>query len=327
MKRGLGTITTLCAFLLVMGCGPHVQSVLDPRSDEASAIADLWWAMAIVGSVVFLAVMGFLFGAVFGKSGSRPPGGAMRFVWAGGIVLPAIVLVGILFYALHVTLRTAPPQHILTIEVVGHQWWWEVRYPDAGIVTANEIHMPAGGHVQFKLSAHDVVHSFWVPNLHGKKDMLPGVFTTISMRAREPGVWRGQCGEFCGNQHALMAFDLVAHAPDDFDAWVAARQAAAAATELTQRSYGKELFFQHGCQNCHAIQGTAARSNIGPDLTHLANRRTLGAAATPNERNTLAQWIVDPRSAKPGTNMPATHLPAEELEALIDYLLSLDQRP
>jgi cytochrome c oxidase subunit II len=271
--------------------------------------------------------MGFFFVAVMGKGGSRPPGGAMRFIWAGGIIMPAIVLVGILFYALHVTLRTKAPEHILTIEVVGHQWWWEVRYPELGIVTANEIHMPTGGHVLFKLSAHDVVHSFWVPNLHGKRDMLPGVFTSISMHAREPGVWRGQCGEFCGNQHALMAFDLLAHAPADFDAWVEARQAAASATVQEERTRGKELFFQHGCQNCHAIQGTDAISNIGPDLTHLANRRTLGAAATPNERAMLAQWIVNPRVAKPGNNMPATHLPQDELDALVDYLLSLDQRP
>ncbi len=315
----------LCS-LLIAGCGEHVQSVLDPRSEEAESIARLWWVMAITGSLVFIAVLVFMFQAIFSKSGSGPPGGSVGFVWAGGIIMPAIVLVGLLIYSLRVTLMEAPEDGI-TIDVVGHQWWWEVRYPDLGIVTANEIHFPAGEQVRFRLSAGDVIHSFWVPNLHGKLDMFPGVTTTIWMRANEPGVWRGQCAEFCGTQHAWMAFEVVAHEPAEFEEWVAARQAAAAATRAEELAHGGSIFFKHGCQNCHAVQGTDAISNIGPDLTHIGNRRTLGGAVIPNDRANLAGWIVDPQSIKPGNLMPATYLPSEDLHALVDYLLSLDGKP
>ena len=293
-------ILALCAMTVLAGCDTRAQSILDPRSPEAREIANLWWVMFAVCSVVFVAVIWFLLQAVFGREGSRPPGGPIRFVVAGGIILPAVVLVGFLIYSLRVSLLLSPPEEGLTIEVDGHQWWWEVRYPEAGIVTANEIHIPAGQRVRFRLSAHDVIHSFWVPNLHGKLDMFPGTTTTLWLQAEEPGVWRGQCAEFCGTQHALMAFTVVAHEPADFDRWIAARQEAAVAGR-DRLAQGRELFSRHGCATCHAISGTEAVGTIGPDLTHLANRRTLAAATLPNTRENLAAWIapdLNPRNSK-----------------------------
>lgn len=330
--RWLCGIVGVLFFLTLSGCGEHHQSILDPRSPEAREIANLWWVMFWVCSVVFVAVVWFLFAAIFGKVGSQPPGGPLRFVVAGGIILPAVVLIGFLIYSLRVAILISAPDDGLVIEVDGHQWWWAVRYPEQGIVTANEIHIPARERVQFQLRAHDVIHSFWVPNLHGKLDMLPETTTTIWIQAEEPGVWRGQCAEFCGTQHALMAFEVVAHAPEDFERWVAARQAAAANTaEVPEQgarlAHGKAAFFRHGCHDCHAIRGTDAVSNIGPDLTHLANRRTLGAATIANNRGNLAGWIANPQGIKPGNLMPPTYLESDELHALVDYLLTLDDAP
>ncbi len=318
----------LCGCLwLLTGCDQRAQSILDPRSTEAGTISDLWWVMMILGSVVFVIVMFFTMVAVLGKSGARPPGGSVRFIWAGGIIIPAVILVGLLIYSLKASFALSPSEEGITIEVDGVQWWWEVRYPEYGIITANEIHIPAGEHVRFKLTARDVIHSFWIPNLHGKLDMMPGHTTTISIRAGEPGVWRGQCAEFCGTQHAWMAFEVIAHEPEDFQRWLEERKQAMAAARNTIGSDGEKLFFQHGCHSCHAISGTEAISNIGPDLTHLGDRRMLGAAVIPNDRGNLAGWISDPQSMKPGNLMPATYMPPEDLHALVDHLLSIDGKP
>jgi cytochrome c oxidase subunit II len=313
--------------LLLAGCGPHRQSVIDPQSPEASAIAEIWWVMLIIGTIVFVVTMAFLFVAVYTGSEDKPPGGSMRFVWAGGIIIPSIILVGILIYSMQLSTSMSGEHDGLVIEVEGRMWWWEVRYPEAGVITANEIHIPAGERVQFKLTSGDVIHSFWIPNLHGKLDMTPGKVSTISIRTNEPGVWRGQCAEFCGTQHAWMAFEVVAHEPEEFRRWLAERQKMAGSPRPDRLAHGEQVFFEHGCQNCHAVRGTEATTNIGPDLTHLGNRRTLGAAVVPNDFANLAGWIADPQSIKPGNLMPASYIPSEDLRALVDYLLSIDTRP
>jgi len=313
--------------IFLWGCGSHMQSVLDPRSPAAREIAHLWWVMFGVYTAVFVLVIWLSLQAVFGKRGVRVPGGPIRFLVALGIVMPAVVLVFFLFYSLRVSVVLSPPEEGLTIEVTGHQWWWDVRYPEHAVVIANEIHIPAGERVRIQLRAHDVVHSFWVPNLHGKIDVMPDVETEIWIESDEPGVWRGQCAEFCGTQHALMAFEVVVHEPDDFDRWLIDRREAVERRTTTRPAvlaHGEELFFQHGCYSCHAIEGTDAKSTIGPDLTHLGNRRTLGAAAIPNNYGNLAGWIANPQTIKPGSLMPPTYLEPGDLHAVVEYLLSLE---
>jgi cytochrome c oxidase subunit II len=324
-RRGIQGILAGGLLLLLTACGPHVQSVLDPRSAEAREIARLWWVMFGICGAVFVLVVWLLFQAVFGREGARVPGGPTRFVVALGIVLPAVVLVYFLLHSLRVSVVTTRGDERLTIDVVGHQWWWDVRYPDHGIVIANEIHLPAHQRVRVRLKAHDVIHSFWVPNLHGKVDMMPDVDTAIWLEADEPGVWRGQCAEFCGTQHALMAFDVVVHEPEAFEQWIEERQQALAKRRTVDAVHpGEALFFRHGCYSCHSIAGLERGSEVGPDLTHFGDRRTLGAAAIENNRGNLAGWISNPQSIKPGNRMPPTYLEAEELHTLVDYLLSLD---
>jgi cytochrome c oxidase subunit 2 len=220
---------------------------------------------------------------------------------------------------------SAPEQPVATsIQVIGNMWWWEVRYPDAGVVTANEIHIPAGQPVEIVLSSEDVIHSFWVPELHGKLDALPGRVNSFWIEAEEPGVYWGECAEFCGVQHANMAFVVVAEAPEEYQAWLEAQDAPAPAPASEQVSEGLQVFLNSGCVNCHTIRGTPATGELGPDLTHLASRLTLGAGAAPNTRGHLAGWVADPHGIKPGVMMPPSHLDSEQLQALLTYLESLE---
>jgi cytochrome c oxidase subunit II len=215
------------------------------------------------------------------------------------------------------------PAGEVVIEVIGHQWWWEVRYPHEGIVTANEIHIPAGQPVTLRLTSDDVIHSFWVPELHGKLDLNPQQTNTLILQADQPGAYRGQCAEFCGIQHAKMALLVVAQEPAAYAEWVSAQQLVPPPpnTELTE--FGQQVFLGSACVYCHTVRGTNATGVLGPDLTHLASRRTLAAATVPNTRGYLAGWIVDPHGLKPGNKMPPTDMSAEELQALLAYLESL----
>jgi cytochrome c oxidase subunit 2 len=200
-------------------------------------------------------------------------------------------------------------------------WWWEVRYPAPGIVAANELHIPAGQPVRLEMTSADVIHSFWVPRLHGKRDLIPGISTTFWIEASEPGVYRGVCAEYCGTQHANMAFDVVAHAPEEFAAWLAApaRRGPHSAAEQP----GLAVFRRAGCGQCHAIRGTPAVGTAGPDLTDFGSRRTIAAGMLPNTRGHLAGWIANPQAIKPGSKMPRTYLDGDELWTLVLYLESL----
>jgi cytochrome c oxidase subunit II len=301
----------------------HDQSAVHPASPEAASIATLWWVMFAVLSVAFIIVMALtIFAVSRAPKADRAPGGAMRFVVISGIVVPAIILIALLVYSLHTAASLRRPMDGMRIEVIGLQWWWEVRYPGLGIVTANEIHVPAGQPVRLELVARDVVHSFWVPNLHGKIDMLPEIVNTFWIRADRPGIWRGQCAEFCGQQHATMALRVVALEREEFDRWVEERRRPhPAGAPRVQR--GEDVFFRASCHVCHTIRGTAADGRLGPDLTHLGSRLTLGAGATGNSRDELARWIDDPQAVKPGNRMPRTPLEREDLYALVDFLHAL----
>jgi cytochrome c oxidase subunit 2 len=215
----------------------------------------------------------------------------------------------------------------VTIGIVGHQWWWEIEYehsvPSQRVTTANELHIPTNRPVVLKVTSRDVIHSFWVPNLQGKRDLIPGYTTALSLQADRPGVFRGQCAEFCGMQHAHMALDVVAEPDETFEGWLGAmRQPSRDPQEATARR-GRDIFMQSGCSTCHTIRGTDAAGQIAPDLTHIATRSTLGAGTLPNTPDNLAAWIRDPQRVKPGNQMPPNPLSAEDLQAVVAYLETL----
>lgn len=315
----------IVAIAAATGCHRgHDQSAVHPASPEAASIATLWWVMCGVLTAAFVIVMALtLFAISRGAKGKSAPGGATRFVVVSGIIVPAIILIGMLVYSLQTTLSLRRPVEGRLIRITGFQWWWEVRYPELGIVTANEIYIPAGEPVRLELHAKDVVHSFWVPNLHGKVDMLPETVNRFWISAERPGTWRGQCAEFCGRQHATMALRVVALPPAEFERWAEERRRPRAAPDSPEFRRGEEVFFRASCHVCHAIRGSRADGVIGPDLTHIGSRLTLGAGATENTRAQLAQWIRDPQMVKPGNLMPRTPLERDDLEALVDYLQSL----
>jgi cytochrome c oxidase subunit 2 len=249
-----------------------------------------------------------------------------RLIWWGGLIIPGVILLVLLVAASVVGARTA---HVaedgdLVIEVVGHMFWWEVIYPDQDIVTANEIVVPTDQRVRLVLTTDDVIHSFWIPRLQGKVDMIPGTVNTLTFTATEEGFFRGHCAEYCGIAHAQMVKFVEAVPPDEFDTWVGQQQAAPMGAETDEvTADGERLFFQTGCADCHAVRGTNAIGAVGPDLSHLASRRTLAAGIVPNTRDHLGRLIVEPWDVKPGNPMPPTRLTDDELEALLDYLETL----
>jgi len=248
----------------------------------------------------------------------KPERGA-RIAVVAALAVSTVLLVALTlasFFTDRALARLGPPA--LTVEVIGHRWWWEIRYE--GFATANELHIPVGKPVLVKLKGDDVIHSFWVPNLSGKKDLIPGRDATLTLRADQAGTYRGQCAEFCGAQHAKMAFLVIADPPEQYDAWAAAERKPA--RESADRR-GGDVFMERGCATCHAIRGGGAAGDSAPDLTHVASRQTLAAGSVPNTLGHLAGWILDPQGIKPGANMPTTPMRPDELHALVAYLGAL----
>ena len=312
------------------GMWTGVQSALDPTGPSAAAIARLSWVMFIGGGLIFVFVMALLACALYGPVRARKWLASHAAVAIGGVAFPVVVLSALLVYGL--TLARAivrePGEASLRIAVVGEQFWWRVRYEpetDRGeLITANEIHVPVGKPVRFALTTADVIHSFWIPNLGGKLDMIPGQANTFVLQADRPGVYRGQCAEFCGGAHALMAFDVVAHAPDAFAAWVAAQQRPAIEPTGGEEQRGKDLFLAVGCGACHTVRGTPAAGLLGPDLTHVGSRRSIAAATSPNTASTVAGWIASSQHMKPSSKMPSFDMLADgELRAIAAYMVSL----
>jgi cytochrome c oxidase subunit 2 len=307
------------------------MSLVAPAGPRAAITADQWWLMLGLGLAVYLVVMAVLAVALLARPGGRFQLDESRRNWlviGGGLIVPPVILLVLLVTDLRTLIAVAAPnrQPDLALEVVGHQWWWEVRYPDQQISTANEIHVPVGQVVLLHLSSVDVIHSFWVPRLAGKMDLVPGQTNTTWLEASAAGQYRGQCAEYCGIQHANMAFSVLADPPDQFQAWVSAQQQPAAAPSDPTLARGAQAFATLGCIACHALRysGTAATGGgLGPDLTHLASRATIAAGAAPNDPATLERWISEPASLKQGTTMPATHTDPDTLHALVAYLASL----
>jgi cytochrome c oxidase subunit 2 len=324
--------------LLLFAAG---HSALVPAGPQAARIGHLWWLMFWVCSAVFLLVMAALAVGLVrdrepAEAGAAPgplsPEARRRRtrVVAVAAAITALILFGFLFASTGTgrAIASLSQPDAMTVEVTGHQWWWEVQYidpvPGQRVTTANEIHIPVGRPVRIRTVSHDVIHSFWVPSLHGKRDLIPGHDSEdFWLQADRPGIYRGQCAEYCGHQHAHMAFLVIADPPDRFAAWLDAQRQPAATPATPQALRGQDLFVHLQCSLCHTVEGTDAGGRVGPDLTHIASRRTLAAGTLPNNRGHLAGWIVDPQTIKPGNPMPPTSLRGEDLESILAYLESL----
>ena len=313
----------------------QIQSALDAASLQARSIEHLWWWMFGVGGAIWLAVIVAMFYVVFSARGRRgaddlqhvPAETRARLerIVSGAVFATVLVLMGFLIYDFGVGRALAQhPSRALTIELIGHQWWWEVQYDDTNpsrrLVTANEIHIPTGEQVQLKLSAADVIHSFWVPNLNGKRDLIPGYTSSHWITAEVPGVYRGQCAEYCGMQHAHMALLVIAEPSSVFDEWRTAQLQAARPAETVEQQAGQAFFTSQACGACHTVRGTSAAGTLGPDLTHVASRRTIAAGLLPTTRGSLAAWIADPQTIKPGNNMPMVTMTPDQLRAVSAWL-------
>ncbi len=302
----------------------------------AEQIGDLFWAMTILGAIVFVA---FCLALVYALRHRRRPvepptpevdrrSTRMILLWGG--VIPALILVPLFIWTVQ-TLDALDPRSRspdLVVDLVGKQWWWEVRYRDSVpgrvFVTANELHVPVGKRVELRLTATDVIHSFWVPELHGKTDLIPGRENVTWIQADRPGVYSGRCAEYCGMQHAAMGLLVIAQPQEEFDAWATGQRRTAAEPRDSLTARGREAFLRSGCALCHQVRGTTARSLIGPDLTHLAGRRTLASALLPNTPGHLGGWISNPQALKPGSRMPRVPMSREEFGLIHRYLLSLE---
>ena len=305
-------------------------SILDPSGPRADLISNLTWGLTAVATLTVVLVMALFVVGAFRRRDrygtSDVAGRGDRGVLVGGAIIPAMILVVVLGVTLVALVRLAEPSRAsaATIDVVGHEWWWEVTYADGSAITANEIHVPVGQPVEIRLTSDNVIHSFWVPELSDKLDLIPGKTNTLWLQADTAGEYRGQCAEFCGLAHAMMAFIVVADPPDQYRAWLAHQQEGAAQSTDPLVTRGQEVYFSSACVYCHAVRGTSSAGRVGPDLTHLASREYLAAGTIPNTPGNLGGWILNPEAVKPGSLMPAVYIPAPDLQALIAYLESLE---
>lgn len=310
------------------------ESVLRPASEQAHTVLGLFHFQWVVATIVWVLVVAAVLYAAYRGSRRAVPDvrqePTLRKWVSVATALTIVTLVIYLVYDFGVGRAVAAPfgdQTALHISLTGHQWWWEVTYNDTSpqhqLSTANEIHVPVGRRVLFTLTSRDVIHSFWMPNLSGKKDLIPGHTSDVWFVADTPGVYRGQCAEFCGLEHAKMALVVVAESPADYRKWYEAQLQPDAQPSDSLRAFGQQVFLTGACALCHAINGTPAGAHFGPDLTHLGSRTTLAAGTLPNTRGNLGGWIVDPQSIKPGVHMPSNNLDPKQLRALIAYLEGL----
>lgn len=307
-----------------------IQSAFDPKGKDAAQILEITWVLFVGGGLIFTAVMLLALLALFGPPGVRAALGRHAWIIGGGIAFPVVVLSALLVYTFIAASRMVQAQEpaAARIEVSGELWWWRVRYLDEGgktlFETANEIRIPAGQPVDFTLVSDNVIHSFWVPNLAGKIDMIPGHVNKQRMQADAPGVFRGQCAEYCGAQHARMAFYVVAHTAQEYAAWVAAQRRPAGNPDDPLLRRGKELFLNNRCGLCHTVRGTPANGRLGPDLTHVGSRLSIAAGILPNGQGAIAGWITGSQHLKPENKMPAfNQFSGEDLRALSAYMESL----
>jgi cytochrome c oxidase subunit II len=339
-----------------------IRSMFPPASDDASRVDSHWQLMLVAGAAVWVIVVTAVLVAVLRRRRSRPerspdipeeaPGKGHLVVGFLGAVVPALIIIGVMADSVLVLrdtgTSTGAAEVPTIVEVDGKQFWWEVRYPGHDVETANEIHIPTGQEVRVELTSSDVIHSFWVPQLSGKVDLIPGETNVLTLSADEPGTYWGQCAEYCGLQHAWMRFVVVAHDAPEYTGWLEAQARPAEVADPADEgsgdgsgsgdegdagpdrgpasdvAAGREIFMSSSCVYCHTVAGTEARGTLGPDLTHLASRQMIGAGVLPNDRESLARWIEHPQDVKPGNAMPGTELDDDELDDLTAYLQSLE---
>jgi cytochrome c oxidase subunit 2 len=306
------------------------QAALDPAGPGAAGLSQLFWVfVGICGTVWLLVVLMAAF-AVLRRKASAAPQSERRagIIVTAAVAMTVVIITGFTLASFAATRGMSPTEpEPLVIQVRAYQWWWQITYPDAQparrFVTANEIHIPLDRPVRVELSAEDVIHSFWVPNLGGKQDLIPGRENVLTLTATRAGLYRGQCAEFCGLQHAHMAFIVIAEPQASFDAWRERQIAPARAPESDDERRGREILESQACGACHTVRGTQAAGALGPDLSHVAGRHTIAAGMLPTTRGALAAWIADPQTVKPGNNMPLVPLSAADLQAVTAYLASL----
>ncbi len=334
-RRTMLRVAAILGLSLLSGCGGW-QSALDPQSAQARHLADLFWFFLIVCTLVWcLVVLALLLvlrrrrTAVHNTREDSPARVRRKTVIVSALVaLTAVILTVFAVASFYATRDFAwADRNALKIKITGQQWWWQIEYqnrdPSLIFATANEIHIPAGRRVTLDLEANDVIHSFWVPNLMGKQDLIPGRKNFLTLQADRPGVYRGQCAEFCGLEHAHMAILVYADTPRDFEAWRKHQLESARPPASTEQSRGLGVFLAGPCATCHSIQGVGAGGQFGPDLTHFGSRATLAAVSLRNTPENLSRWIADPQSLKPGANMPQVSLSSSDRAAIVAYLESL----
>jgi cytochrome c oxidase subunit 2 len=341
--------TTRLIFALTIACAAcggctGLQASMDPAGSPARQISGLWWLYCGVGIGVYVITMLFVLFAVRRKRRVEGPSDApvvdtapepvrerrLTVVVSVAMGLTTIILIVLMFAEFATTRAVASlsgDANPMKIRIIARQWWWEVRYEERPtsetVITANEIHIPVGRTIQFDLQSPDVIHSFWVPKLSGKKDIIPGHGASLYLRAEEPGTYFGQCAEFCGYQHAKMRFVVVAESEEAFQKWRASQLQPANAPATAMQQRGQEVFLGSTCVMCHTVSGTTARGTVGPNLTHVASRDKIAAGSLPNTPGHLAGWITDPQKIKPGVRMPQHNLAPADLRALLEYLESL----
>ena len=323
-------LVSACAF----ACGGN-ESAFDPAGPQAGRINSLWWYMFIAATVVWVVVViALLYSAWHGHRRDLPDqsddtNDRLRRPVIIAASITILILIVTLVYDITAgeALASLPRDKALRIKITGHQWWWEAEYMDPvsgnQVNTANEIHIPVGEPVQIIGSSADVIHSFWVPSLAGKKDLIPGHATAMWLQTDKPGIYRGQCAEFCGHQHAKMAVLVMAESRQQFNSWYNAQLQPAAPPSDSMSKAGEKIFMSKGCPLCHTVGGTLSQGHIGPPLTHIGSSYTLAAGTLKNTRGNMAGWIVDPQRIKPGVRMPPNDLSGQELQALLSYLGSL----
>jgi cytochrome c oxidase subunit 2 len=332
MTKPLRVWLSCLAWPLIACSGP--QSALDPAGREAEELALVFWWMTAGCLVIWVAFIALALYAAFTPERTSLVG-AKRLIVYGGVVFPTLALTGLLVYGLALLpefLAPAPPGS-LRIAVTGEQYWWRVSYQrDGGVAgsgppveLANEIHLPVGEEVEFLLDTRDVIHAFWIPSLGGKVDMIPGRQTRLRLLPTRTGTYRGACAEYCGASHAWMAFSVVVEERAEFERWVAAQARSAPAPSEPLAREGQRVFAANGCGSCHVVRGSSANGVVGPDLTHVGARLSLGAGLLPNQPAEFGRWVADTDALKPGVHMPAFGmLKAPELRALAAYLESLE---
>ena len=330
-RRGRLVVAAVGVLLVATACSTSKKTpnALDHAGSESSRVAGVWWLAFGVGAAVYAIVAGLVvFGAL--RKGSAEVDDKRRLrerlvITIGGVLIPFLILLFFAGVTVNATahLRRNAPSNAVQIEVTGKRWWWQVRYPGVGIETANEIHIPVGQPVHITLKSDNVIHSFWVPQLAGKEDMIPGQTNEIDFTAKQAGRFRGLCAEYCGVEHARMLFFVVAQPASEFTTWIAQQRQVFTEPTSEETAAGQRVFLREACAGCHTIAGTTANGNLGPNLTTVGSRSTLAAGWLENTPQNMARWIDNSQAIKPGNLMPPIHLNGGDLDAVVAYLESL----